>query len=471
MAFNSDRTTMRILIWEVSHNHDLPRRGKISSLAKMGAMKNDGFILNSYSRIWVASMGIFALFIMFFFNAGCSNVKGIKSGQAHANAPDTERLEGSEWRLDELGGSPVSLPAGERWPSITFDGAKKQASGFNGCNNFFSDYNLDGSSLEFGPVGATRRFCEGTAGEVEMKFMQALEKTRSWEIRDGLLMLLDGSDILARFTAFHEGGGETDLDSMTFLSEWFPSGKITLSHGEHREPAAPGSASEIVVKLTDKRVFGMISGRETGAVVLVTDSAGSGTFYDLALLTKVSGKWVNTDTVLLGDRVKVHSVELIDDHIIVPITTHGPDDPMCCPAREIVKRFTVMENKLVPVTGAPSATPVPAIIGMRWKWVQTIYNNDTKTIPDEPDLYTLTLHPDGTVDVRADCNRGGGTYVKKGSSISLNITHTTMAMCPRGSLEGEFLRDLAAAATYFMAEGDLYIDLKFDTGTMKFSKL
>jgi len=418
--------------------------------------------------MWAAVVGVLALSVMVFLNAGCSNVKGVKSGQAHANASETERLEGVEWRLDELGGSPVSIPAGERWPSITFDGARRQASGFNGCNNFFSDYKLDGFSLEFGPVASTRRFCEGTAGKVEMKFMQALENTRSWEIRDGLLMLLHEGDVLARFIAFHEGGGEIDLDSLTFLSEWFPSGKVTLSHGEHREPAAPGSASEIVVKLTDKRVFGMINGREAGAVVLVTDSGGSGTFYDLALLTKASGKWVNSDTVLLGDRVKVHSIELMDYHIVVRLTTHGPDDPMCCPTREIVKHFTVRENKLVPAGDMSSDDTASGIVGMSWKWAQTIYNNDTMTVPAEPDLYTVMLHRDGTVDVRADCNRGGGTYVNKGGSISINITHTTMAMCPPGSLEGEFLRNLDAAAAYFMAEGDLYLDLKFDTGTMKF---
>jgi len=32
------------------------------------------------------------------------------------------------------------------------------------------------------------------------------------------------------------------------------------------------------------------------------------------------------------------------------------------------------------------------------------------------------------------------------------------------------LRDLNAAAIYFMREGHLHIDLKYDTGTMKFSK-
>jgi hypothetical protein len=45
-----------------------------------------------------------------------------------------------------------------------------------------------------------------------------------------------------------------------------------------------------------------------------------------------------------------------------------------------------------------------------------------------------------------------------------------MAACPEGSLEDEFVRGLSAAAIYFIKDGDLYIDLKYDTGTMRFSK-
>jgi len=42
--------------------------------------------------------------------------------------------------------------------------------------------------------------------------------------------------------------------------------------------------------------------------------------------------------------------------------------------------------------------------------------------------------------------------------------------CPAGSLEDEFVRGLSGAATYFIKDGDLYIDLKYDSGTMRFSK-
>ena len=58
----------------------------------------------------------------------------------------------------------------------------------------------------------------------------------------------------------------------------------------------------------------------------------------------------------------------------------------------------------------------------------------------------------------------------EGRSISIEITHTTRAACPAGSLEQVFIRDLNAAVIYFMRDDALYIDLKFDTGTMRFMR-
>ena len=426
--------------------------------------------LNVSQNVWSVAALIGVLFAVSTLDVGCHRGEHLKSEELQAVASNVNRLEDNEWSIIAVSGFIVDQLHFERRPFITFDREKKQASGFNGCNNFFGNYEIDGYSLKFGPVAATRRYCEGTANEVEMKFMQALEKTSSWELKEGLLTLLDSGNVLARFTAVQNAEPAIDLNSMTFLSTWFPSGKVTLSRGEYREPAAPGSAAEIVVKLSGNRALGRINGREAGAVVLITDSGGSGTFYDLALLSKEAEGWVNTDTVFLGDRVKIQSIEIKNGSIIIRMIIHGPDDPMCCPTVEVVNKFTVQENKLVPAEETPSANNTPEIIGIVWKWDQTIYNNDTKTAPAEPDQYTLKLQPDGTVGVRADCNRGGGTYIKQNSNISIHIAHMTRALCPADSLEEEFLRNLAAAVIYFVQDRNLYLDLKFDSGTMKFSK-
>jgi heat shock protein HslJ len=298
-----------------------------------------------------------------------------------------------------------------------------------------------------------------------------MEQTRSWEIGNGALLLVKDSEVLARFTIEHRDNEAVDLESMTFLSTWFPSGKVSLSKGEYREPAAPGSAAETVVKLSDKQVFGTLNGKETGAVIIITDPGGSGTFIALALLVKEDKGWVNSDIVLLGDRVKVHSLAIENNEIVLEMTTHAPNDPMCCPTVETEKRFAVEGNRLVPAAEKSSGSE-PEITDTIWKWVQTLYNDDRKAVPANPQNYTVEFREDGTISVKADCNMKGGIWSVSAEEklLSIEITHSTMAACPEGSLEDEFVRGLSGAAIYFMKDGDLYIDLKYDSGTMRFSK-
>ena len=260
-----------------------------------------------------------------------------------------------------------------------------------------------------------------------------------------------------------------DLESLTYLSTWFPSGRVKLSHGEFRESAAPGSASEVVVKLGEQRAFGVVHGEETGAVILLTQAGGTGTFYDLGLLSKGMEGWVNTDMVLLGDRVRVLSIEIRDDTIDLIMITHGQGDPICCPTLQVTKRFAVQGNRLVLVD---KRTPEGQVrfAGPVWQWTGTLYNDGKKIVPSGSKDYTIQLLEDGNVNVKADCNLKGGTYSIQESRLSIKITHSTMAACPEGSLEDQFVRDLTAGVSYFLRDGDLYIDLKFDSGTMKFQR-
>ena len=115
--------------------------------------------------------------------------------------------------------------------------------------------------------------------------------------------------------------------------------------------------------------------------------------------------------------------------------------------------------------GPPTGETITAI---EWQWTQSVYGNDTKAIPPDSRHYTITFNPDGTLSVRADCNRAGGNYTAKDKRISIQVTHSTMAMCPPDSLDMQYLKDLGAAVIYFFKDGHLYLDLKYDTGTMQF---
>ena len=134
--------------------------------------------------------------------------------------------------------------------------------------------------------------------------------------------------------------------NLTFTSSWTASGKAPLRDGEYREPLAPGSTAQLVVKLA-AAAFGSAGGREIGAVILVTDPGGSGSFYDLALLVNRNGRWQNTDVVPLGDRVKIRSLRVENEAVVVPMTAHGPGDAMCCPTQPVTRRFGVQDDRLL----------------------------------------------------------------------------------------------------------------------------
>jgi heat shock protein HslJ len=209
-----------------------------------------------------------------------------------------------------LGEVAVPMLPGGRQPSIKLDPEQKKVTGYTGCNNFFGTYDLSGSALKFGPLAATRRACPEPASTVETKYLEALAGVRVWKIADGWLLLQNDGVILARFSNDTAAVSTPNLESLTLRASAYRKDPVTLTRGEYRAPAAPGSASEVVVRLTDNRLFGSLNGKETGAVVLTTSLGGTGTYYELALLFRKDDSWTHADSVPLGDRVKVHSVTI-----------------------------------------------------------------------------------------------------------------------------------------------------------------
>ena len=377
-------------------------------------------------------------------------------------------FDGHEWRLIEIAGSAVAPLPGNEQPTLKFDTANNKATGFSGCNNFFSQYQLDDTSLKFGPVGATRRACAEAESAIEQIFLGVLDKTRAWQIKDNKLALLSGTEVLARFIVDKPNDTNPDLESLTFRSTVYTERSVTLTRGEFRTPAAPGSASAVVVRLTDKRAFATMDGKAMGAVVVVTSTGGTGSFYELALLAKRTDGWLNVDTILLGDRTKVQAVTIEDKLIVILMKAHAPNDPMCCPTLDVKKQFAISDNHLVAVTANPNNNPLP-LTGTRWQWIQTRYSNDKLVTPPKPEKYTIQFMNEGQVSVKADCNMKGGTYTTNGKQLSITILNSTMAMCEPGSLEDEFVRNLSAGVIFFFNEGNLYIDMKYDSGTLKFA--
>jgi len=141
------------------------------------------------------------------------------------------------------------------------------------------------------------------------------------------------------------------LQNAEYQTDWTDTGKVKLENGEHREPAAPGSASEIVVGLTEYVASGELNGQPVAAVILYSSGGGSGTFYELHLMVEREGQPYDVAWTDLGDRVQVNSLALQDDQIVVDMIAHGPDDPLCCPTQHVVQTYTLQGDELVQTSG------------------------------------------------------------------------------------------------------------------------
>lgn len=144
--------------------------------------------------------------------------------------------------------------------------------------------------------------------------------------------------------------------------------------------------------------------------------------------------------------------------------THASVMPWMAPAA-VMSAVLLLWIATIRGDGRPAGD---GLVNVQWQWEQTIYGDDQKAVPADPARYTLTFNPDGTLAIRADCNRAGGTYTVEGQHIEITVTHSTMAACPPDSRERHFLKDLSAAAIFFFKEGRLCLDLKYDSGTMRF---
>ncbi len=144
------------------------------------------------------------------------------------------------------------------------------------------------------------------------------------------------------------------------------------------------------------------------------------------------------------------------------VSTEEPKaEPTAAPTEEPTVDSSELEEEA-------TMADLTALVEHPWQWA-SFTNPASQFEVESPESYVLTFNSDGTVSVKADCNNASGSYTADGSSLTIEIGPMTMAACPEGSLSDQFVQLLGGAALYFFEEGDLYIDLMADGGTMAFT--
>ncbi|HEV7767605.1 MAG TPA: META domain-containing protein [Thermoanaerobaculia bacterium] len=110
-----------------------------------------------------------------------------------------EELREREWKLVSIEGF-ATMPSGVANPTIFFanDGRLR---GNTGCNTAGAAYTTEGDRLTIDAMFTTKRACvDPNGGELERRYIEAVEATRRFAIEGGELQLIDGDGkVVARF--------------------------------------------------------------------------------------------------------------------------------------------------------------------------------------------------------------------------------------------------------------------------------
>ena len=110
------------------------------------------------------------------------------------------------------------------------------------------------------------------------------------------------------------------LEAATIRTEHTDTGTATLDDGEFRAPVAPGSASELVIRLSQWTVGDLDGdGIADAAAITIEDPGGSGNFRYLHALLNEEGELHDGDAVFLGDRIRVEGLSIHEGVITVAL--------------------------------------------------------------------------------------------------------------------------------------------------------
>lgn len=102
-----------------------------------------------------------------------------------------------------------------------------------------------------------------------------------------------------------------------------------------------------------------------------------------------------------------------------------------------------------------------------WEWVGTVTPVERIEV-QRPDHYTLRLQADGTAVMQFDCNRGSGGYEISANQITFGPMVSTRMACPSDSQDFLFMSQLEKITSYFIQDGNLFLEMPYDSGTMHF---
>ena len=139
------------------------------------------------------------------------------------------------------------------------------------------------------------------------------------------------------------------LANAVYSSETAQARKVTLVNGKFEASTGAGATQKLTVTLTEPIAVGDLNGDDAAdaAVVLATNTGGTGVFKSLHAVLNQAGQPVEAAAIQLGDRVQVKSLAIQSGAVLVDLLTHGPKDALCCPTMEVMQTYKLQGATLV----------------------------------------------------------------------------------------------------------------------------
>jgi len=354
--------------------------------------------------------GILAGTVLLVIVVACIVTAGCTAG---TSTPGTAAgLTGVSWSLDtylaDNGTLIPALPKSEVTARFDDDG---KVVGSAGCNQYGSDYHLDGTVLSISPPISTKMYCSEPEGlmEQEARFLELLASAAECQIENNRLEIIDASG--APVLTFVKGI-PIDLagTSWTLTS--------LIDEGGSMAPIVTGTTVTAIFDADGIRVSGLAGCNHysadytrNGADITIKSAVRTDMYCGepeglmdqedryLSLLTDVSSYWVEGDRLILSDKEGA-------DLLVLDRAAEVPD---------------------LPLVGTD--------------WVLDSYSTGRDAISSVITGTTITAKftDDSKITGSAGCNHYGGEYLLDGANLSVSSLFSTLMYCgePEGVMEQE----------------------------------
>lgn len=143
---------------------------------------------------------------------------------------------------------------------------------------------------------------------------------------------------------------------------------MTLDDGEYRENADGGSSGDLRIRFVEHAAGDLDGDGDEDAAVVLVEEAGSDRLYRVHALLADGDSLRDVASRLLGDRIEVRGVRIVDDLIATDLVIRSPGEPVSAPPTvPATLGFALTGKGLFPIDrptssdpGRPSDVPDPA---------------------------------------------------------------------------------------------------------------